>query len=161
MSLSLKVHSLLLQIGLSNVVVRCGVRGSILPSHDRRSLFQGAHASRLWNSPTFLSHLTLLGGTGWLMWPRGVFSFLQVNCSYPVAKSPLTLWDPMGCSTLGSSLLHYLPEFAQIHVHWVSDAIYPSYPLPPPSPFAFNLSQPHGLKKSQQIRLWLTSFFRG
>ena len=26
----------------------------------------------------------------------------------------------------GSSVLHYLPEFAQIHVHWVSDVIWPS-----------------------------------
>ena len=29
----------------------------------------------------------------------------------------------MNCSTSGSSLFHYLPEFAQIHAHWVSDAI--------------------------------------
>ena len=28
-----------------------------------------------------------------------------------------TLRDPMDCSTPGSSVLHYLPEFAQIHVH--------------------------------------------
>ena len=26
---------------------------------------------------------------------------------------------PMGCSTPGFSVLHYPPEFAQIHVHWV------------------------------------------
>ena len=25
--------------------------------------------------------------------------------------------DPMNCSTLGSSVLHYLLEFGQIHVH--------------------------------------------
>ena len=33
----------------------------------------------------------------------------------------------------GFSVLHYLPEFVQIHVHWVSDAIQPSHsycPLP-------------------------------
>ena len=35
----------------------------------------------------------------------------------------------------GPSVLPYLPEFAQIHVHWVSDAISPSHPLPLPSPF--------------------------
>ena len=28
----------------------------------------------------------------------------------------------MDCSTWGSSVLHYNTEFAQIHVHWVSDA---------------------------------------
>ena len=32
----------------------------------------------------------------------------------------------MDCSTPGFPVLHYLPEFAQIHVHWVVDAIYPS-----------------------------------
>ena len=30
---------------------------------------------------------------------------------------------PMNCSTPGSSVLHHLPEFAQIHVHWDSDVI--------------------------------------
>ena len=40
----------------------------------------------------------------------------------------------------GSSILHYLGEFAQIHAHWVGDAIQPPLPLPPPS-FAFSLSQ--------------------
>ena len=29
----------------------------------------------------------------------------------------LTLFNPMDCSTSGSSVFHYLPEFAQIHVH--------------------------------------------
>ena len=40
--------------------------------------------------------------------------------------------------------LHYLVEFPQTHVHWVSDAIQPSYPLSSPSPPAFNLSQHQG-----------------
>ena len=62
-------------------VVRCGVRGRTLSSHDQRSFFQGEYASRLWNSHIFLSYFTLLGGTGWLMWARGVSSFLQVSCS--------------------------------------------------------------------------------
>ena len=33
------------------------------------------------------------------------------------AQSCLTLCDPMDCSMPGFSVLHYLPEFAQIHVH--------------------------------------------
>ena len=37
--------------------------------------------------------------------------------------------DPMDCSMPGSSVFHCLPEFAQIHVHRVSDAIQPSCPL--------------------------------
>ena len=43
-----------------------------------------------------------------------------------VSKSCLTLCNPMNCSTPGFPVLHYLPEFAQTHVHWVSDAIQPS-----------------------------------
>ena len=39
----------------------------------------------------------------------------------------------MGCSTPDFPLPHYLPEFAQTHVHWVSDAIQPSLPPSPPS----------------------------
>ena len=38
----------------------------------------------------------------------------------------------------GFPVLHYLPEFAQIHVLWVGDAIQSSHPLPSPSP-TFNL----------------------
>ena len=58
-----------------------------------------------------------------------------------VTESCPTLWDPMYCSTPGLPVLHYLLAFAQTRVHWVSDAIQPSHPLLPPSPFAFNLSQ--------------------
>ena len=53
----------------------------------------------------------------------------------------LTLCDPMDCSTPGFPVLHYLPEFAQTHVHWVDDAIQPSHPLSPASLPALNLSQ--------------------
>ena len=42
-----------------------------------------------------------------------------------------------------------LPEFAQIHVHWVSDAIKPPHLLQIPSPFAFNLSQHQSFPMSQ------------
>ena len=40
-----------------------------------------------------------------------------------VAKLCPTLSDLMDVSVPGSSVLHYHPEFAQTHVHWVSDAI--------------------------------------
>ena len=35
----------------------------------------------------------------------------------------------MDCSAPGLPVLHYLPEFAQTHAHWVSDAIQPPHPL--------------------------------
>ena len=61
-----------------------------------------------------------------------------ICCSAP--KSCPTLCNRMDCSTPGFPVLHYLPEFAQTHVHWVCDAIQPSHPLSSPSP-AFNSSQ--------------------
>ena len=38
--------------------------------------------------------------------------------------------NPMDCSTPGFPVLHGLPEFAQIHVHQVGDAIQPSHCFP-------------------------------
>ena len=61
-----------------------------------------------------------------------------------VTQSCLTLCDAMDCSTPGFSVLHYLLEFVQTHVHRVGDAIQPSRPLSPHSP-AFNLSQHQSL----------------
>ena len=45
-----------------------------------------------------------------------------MHCCFSVSESCLTLCNPMDCSTSGSPVLHYLLEFAQIHVYWVSDA---------------------------------------
>ena len=58
-----------------------------------------------------------------------------------VAQSCPTLCDPMNCSTPGLPVHHQLPEFTQIHVHRVSDAIQPSHPLSSPSPPVPNPSQ--------------------
>ena len=62
-----------------------------------------------------------------------------------VTKSHLTLCDLMDRNTPLSSVLHYLPEFSQIRVHRVGDAIQPSHPLLLPSPPALNLSQHQSL----------------
>ena len=51
-----------------------------------------------------------------------------------VAQSCPTLCDPMNRSMPGLPVHHQLPEFAQIHVHRVSDAIQPSHPPLSPSP---------------------------
>ena len=64
-----------------------------------------------------------------------------------IAQSCPTLCDPMDCSMPGLPVHHQLPEFTQIHVHWVGDAIQPSHPLLYPSPPALNLSQHQGLFK--------------
>ena len=57
------------------------------------------------------------------LWRRIQGIELRVCCYCSVAKSCPTVYNPMDYSTPGSSVLHYLLEFAQIHVHWVGDAI--------------------------------------
>ena len=66
---------------------------------------------------------------------------------YLVAKSCLTLCDHLDCITPGFPVLYHLPEFAQTHVHWVSDAIsssfthFSSYPQSLPASGSFPVSQ--------------------
>ena len=80
-----------------------------------------------------------------------IFTVLyDVNCGFviqfsSVAQSCPTLCDPTYCSTPSFPVHHQLPEVAQTHVHWVSDAIQPSPPLASPSPPTFSLSQHQGL----------------
>ena len=52
-------------------------------------------------------------------------------CCCSVAQSCPTLCNPMDCSRPGLSVLHHLLELAQIHVHWVGDAIQPSHSVIP------------------------------
>ena len=77
----------------------------------------------LWSTPSFASALVQIP---------------LVSCCCSVTNSCLTLWEP------GSSVLHRLSGFAQIHAHWVSDAISPSHSLSPLSPPALNLSLHQG-----------------
>ena len=74
-----------------------------------------------------------------------VFSIFTRLCNHhPFSSAPQscpTLCDPMDCSMTGLPVHHQLPQLAQTHVHWVSDAIQLSHPLSSPSPPAFNLSQ--------------------
>ena len=82
---------------------------------------------------SILSRESLIG-LGWSLAPiKPINPLAQVDrgliwwwCS--VAKSCPTLCDLMDCST-HFPVLHYLLEFAQTQVHWVSDVIQPSHPL--------------------------------
>ena len=91
------------------------------------------------------------------------YNLLSVQFSL-VARSCLTLCDPMDCSTPGFPVLHHLPKFAQTHVCRVGDAIQPSHPLSSPSPPAFTLSQHQGLFQMSQLftlrwpKYWSFSF---
>ena len=84
-------------------------------------------------------------------------------CYFSVAKSCQNLCNPMDCSILVSSVLHYVPEYSQIHIHWVGDAIQSSHPLSSPSPLAFHLSQHQGFlhwvsSLHQVAKYWSLSF---
>ena len=60
----------------------------------------------------------------------------------------------MDCSMPGILVHHQLPQVAQTHGHWVSDAIQPSHPLLSPSPSAFSLSQHQSFLSNQSV-LWI------
>ena len=83
-------------------------------------------------------------------------------CSCSVAKSDF-LW-PCGLQHARLLCLSLLfPEFAQVHVHWVSDAIQLSHLLYPPSLPALSLSQDQGLfqgvsSSHQGPKYWSFSF---
>ena len=47
----------------------------------------------------------------------------------------LTLYDPMDCSMPGLPVPYHLPKLAQVYVHYINNAIQPSHPLMPSSPF--------------------------
>ena len=66
---------------------------------------------------------------------------LHICCCFSVTKLCPALCDPMDCSTGAFHILHYLLEFVQTQVHWVSDAIQTFQLLLPLSPFVFNLPQ--------------------
>ena len=95
---------------------------------------------------------------------------LSYICFCSVTKLCPTLCNPMDYSIPGFLILPFLPEFAQIHVQWVSDAVQSSYPLLPLSPSALNLSQhwclfqqvssSHQVAKILVIRLQHQSFER-
>ena len=87
--------------------------------------------------------------TGWGPSIKGrIICFTQVclfKCCCLVTKLCLILFDLMDCSMPGSFVLHYLLEFAKIHVFWVSDVISPSHLLPSSSLPVLSLSQHRGL----------------
>ena len=71
-----------------------------------------------------------------------IFSSVQLSS---VAQSCLTIYNAMNCNTSGLPVHQKLPEFTQIHVHQVIDAIQLSHPLSSPSSPAPNPSQHQSL----------------
>ena len=73
-----------------------------------------------------------------------ITSHLSVQFSSVTQLCP-TLCDPMNHSTPDPLVHHQLPEFTQIHIQQVGDAIQPSHPLSSASPPAPNPSRHHSL----------------
>ena len=79
-----------------------------------------------------------------------------------MAKSCLSLCNPVDCSMPDFPVLHCLSEFAQTHVHCVNDAIQPSHPVTPSSSCSHSF-QHHGLFQwvgslYQVAKYWSFSF---
>ena len=81
------------------------------------------------------------------------------NCCCSVAKLCLTRWDPVDCSIPGFPVVHRVLEFAQVHVHQVSDITWSSHPLLPSSPFVFSLSQNQVFSSESVLHIrWLKNW---
>jgi len=104
----------------------------ILGTHLRSRTWPSSHTPFSW---TYLQKK----GRSWFSLPP-YFSFDYKNVAHLVLRAEpsclpafilhllfshchIQLCDPMDCSTPGFPILHYLLEFAQTHVYWVSDAI--------------------------------------
>ena len=76
--------------------------------------------------------------SNWIFYHLGPFLYVAAVQSLSHVQLFARPWT---AACQASPVLHYLPEFAQTHVYWVSEAIQPSHPLSPSFPLAFNLSQ--------------------
>ena len=80
-------------------------------------------------------------------------SSLTCLCCRSATNLCLILCDPMNCSMPGFSVPHYLPEFAQTHICWASDANQQSHPLLSLSPLALHLSQHQSISKESTLHI--------
>ena len=69
---------------------------------------------------------------------KNKWNSMYVSVQFICSVMSDSLW-PLETVARVFPVLHYLPEFAQTHVHWVIDAIQPSHLLSPPSPPALSL----------------------
>ena len=84
-------------------------------------------------------------------------------CCCSVTQLCPTLCNPTDCSTPGLPVPHCLPEFAQVHVHCIGDAVQPSHPLTLSSPSALSLSRIRNFSSQSSVHIrwpkyWSFSF---
>ena len=84
--------------------------------------------SRVFSSTTIQRHKFFSALPSSLPGSHNCTQLLERPCCCSFSQSCPTLCDPMDCSMPGFSVLH-LPEFAQIHVHRVSDHLILCNPL--------------------------------
>ena len=104
----------LAHLGLWNVVLKMSIysklkKQTVVYLYSRTLLDNGSKQITLQ-----ATHLNI-GTYCWVERPRKN----SVCCCCSVAQLCLTLCDPMDCSAPCFPVLHHLPEFAQIHDHWV------------------------------------------
>ena len=115
--------------------------GSVGCGRSLQGWFRGQETIRAISTYPHGPEDELLSGPGLRAWIPGIFSVLELevfhkfqhnpslgSCCCSVIQLCLTLCDPVDCSTPGLPVHHQLPEFAQTHVHWVSNAILVSHP---------------------------------
>ena len=113
-----------------------------LPVHHHLLEFTDSRPSSQWCHPAISSSVV-----PFFSCPQS----LPASESFPMSSVVSNTLRPMDCIMPGFPVLHYLQEFVQTHIHWVSDATQPSHLLLPPSPPAFNLSQ------HQAVFQWVSS----
>ena len=87
------------------------------------SLLQGIFLTQRLNwSHTLHADSFLPEPPGSLFFCQGIWKDIEfMDVVVVVMKWCLPLCNPMDCSMTSFPVPHYLPEFAQAHVHWVSD----------------------------------------
>ena len=99
-----------------------GIHQRVLCSYESVCLFWGELFSGTCFSPWAVC------AAPWLICPWVSEVDLLEQCCWcccSVTKLCPTLRDPMDCSSPGLPVSHYLPEFAQVLVHWIGDVIHP------------------------------------
>ena len=90
-----------------------------------------------------------LAGSSLLLAPPRITMFISIFYAVQfssVTRSCLTLCDPMGCSKPDFPVYHQFAELSQTQVHWVGDAIQPTFSSSVTASLPdFNLSQYQGL----------------